>query len=198
MSVIPSQITSITIVYPSLYSRADQRKHQSSASQAFVRGIHRWLVNSPHKRPVTWKMFPFDNVIMMVSYTKNGINLFPLPSVCNSTRSPITFTPLQWRHNGRDGTSNHQPYDCLLNRLFRRRSKKTSKLASLAFVRVIHRWPLNSPHKWPVTRKIFPSDDVIMTMSPNFRNPVLLYLLYHFMYFLCYMHTISICLFLIG
>ena len=35
--------------------------------------------------------------------------------------------PLQWRHNERDGVSNHQPYDCLLNRLFRRRSKETSK-----------------------------------------------------------------------
>ena len=35
--------------------------------------------------------------------------------------------PLQWRHNGRDCVSNHQPHDCLLNRLFRRRSKKTSK-----------------------------------------------------------------------
>ena len=34
---------------------------------------------------------------------------------------------LRWRHNGRDGVSNHQPHDCLLNRLFRRRSKKTSK-----------------------------------------------------------------------
>ena len=34
-------------------------------------------------------------------------------------------TPLQWRHNGRDGVSNHQPHDCLLNRLFRCRSKKT-------------------------------------------------------------------------
>ena len=36
--------------------------------------------------------------------------------------------PLQWRHNGRDRVSNHQPHDCLLNHLFRRRSKKTSKL----------------------------------------------------------------------
>ena len=35
---------------------------------------------------------------------------------------------LQWRHNGRDNVSNHQPHDCILNRLFRRRSKKTSKL----------------------------------------------------------------------
>ena len=38
------------------------------------------------------------------------------------------FVTLQWRHNGCDGVSNHQPHDCLINRLFRRRSKKTSKL----------------------------------------------------------------------
>ena len=42
----------------------DQRKHQSSASLTFVRGIHRWPVNSPHKWPVTRKMFPFDDVTM--------------------------------------------------------------------------------------------------------------------------------------
>ena len=46
------------------YPGADQRKHQSTASLAFVKGIHRWPVNSPHKGPVTWKMFPFDDVIM--------------------------------------------------------------------------------------------------------------------------------------
>ena len=59
-----SQITSLTIVYSTVYSSADQRKHQSSAPLAFVGGIHRWLVNSPHKGPVTRKMFPFDDVIM--------------------------------------------------------------------------------------------------------------------------------------
>ena len=59
-----SQITSLTIVYSTVYSGADERKHQSSASLAFVRGIHRWPVNSPHKGPVTRKMFPFDDVIM--------------------------------------------------------------------------------------------------------------------------------------
>ena len=62
---IASQITSRTIVYSIVYSVADQRKHQSSASLAFVRGIHRGPVNSLHKWPVTWKMFPFDDVIMM-------------------------------------------------------------------------------------------------------------------------------------
>ena len=64
MGRVASQITSLTIVYPTVYSRADQRKHQSSASLAFVRGIHRSPVNSPHKGPVTRKMFPFDDVIM--------------------------------------------------------------------------------------------------------------------------------------
>ena len=69
MSAMASQITSLTIVYLCVYSSADQRKHQSSASLAFVRGIHRWPVNSPHKWPVTRKMFPFDDVIMNISYT---------------------------------------------------------------------------------------------------------------------------------
>ena len=63
MGTIVSQITSLTIVYSTVYSDADQRKHQSSASLAFVRGIHRGPVNSPHKWPVTRKMFPFDDVI---------------------------------------------------------------------------------------------------------------------------------------
>ena len=60
MSTIASQITSLTIVYATVYSGADQRKHQSSASLAFVQGP----VNSPHKGPVTRKMFPFDDVTM--------------------------------------------------------------------------------------------------------------------------------------
>ena len=70
--------------------------------------------------------------------------------------------PLYWRHNGHACVSNHQRQNCLLNRIFRRRSKKTSKL------RVTGLWvgnspgPVNSPHKWPVTLKMFPFDDVNM------------------------------------
>ena len=64
MGAMASQIISLTIGYSTVYSGADQRKHQSSASPAFVGGIHRWPVNSPHKGPVTRKMFPFDDVIM--------------------------------------------------------------------------------------------------------------------------------------
>ena len=64
MGTVASQITSRTIVYTAVYSDADQSKHQSSASLAFVWGIHRGPVNSPHKWPVTRKMFPFDDVII--------------------------------------------------------------------------------------------------------------------------------------
>ena len=63
MGTMVSQITGLTIIYSSVYSGADQSKHQSSASLAFVRGIHRGPVNSLHKWPVTRKMFPFDDVI---------------------------------------------------------------------------------------------------------------------------------------
>ena len=71
---------------------------------------------------------------------------------------------LRWRHNGCDSVSNHRPHVCLLYRLFRRRyQRKHQSSASLAFVRGIHRVPVNSPHKWPVTRKMFPFDDVIMS-----------------------------------
>ena len=57
----------------------------------------------------------------------------------------------QWRHNQYDGVSNHRRLDCLLYSLFRCRSKKTS-----------HRWPVDSPHKGPVKRKMYPFHDVIM------------------------------------
>ena len=66
MGVMASQITSLTIVYSTVYSGADQRKYQSSVSLAFVWGIHRWPVNSPHKWPVTRKMFPSYDVIMVL------------------------------------------------------------------------------------------------------------------------------------
>ena len=72
------------------------------------------------------------------------------------------FHSLRWPHNGPDSVSNQQLHDCLLNRLLGCRSKKHQSSASLAFVRGIHRGPGNSPHKWPVTRKMFPFDDVIM------------------------------------
>ena len=77
MTKIASQITSLRIVYSTIYTDVDQRKHQSSASLAFVWGIHRGPVNSPHKWPVTRKMFPFDDVIMEERPTSYMFSKFP-------------------------------------------------------------------------------------------------------------------------
>ena len=71
MGAIAFQITSLTIVFSAVYSDADQRNHQSSESLAFVRGIHRGPVNSPHKWLVTRRMFPFDDVIMSIKQNQN-------------------------------------------------------------------------------------------------------------------------------
>ena len=71
MRPVASQITGVSVVCSTVGSGADQRKHQNSASLAFVRGIHRWPVNSPHKGPVTRKMFPFEDVIMY-GYVKSS------------------------------------------------------------------------------------------------------------------------------
>ena len=83
MGAMASQITSLTIVYSSVYS-ADQRKHQSSASLAFVKGIHRWPVNSPHKGPVTRKMFPFDDAVMKYVCLLKRRQIYHNKQTCNS------------------------------------------------------------------------------------------------------------------
>ena len=70
---------------------------------------------------------------------------------------------VQRRYNDHDGVSNHQPHGCLLNRLFRRRSKKTSRLCVTGLCVGNSPGPVNSPHKGPVTRKMFSFDDVIMS-----------------------------------
>ena len=72
IGAVASQITSLLIVYSTVYSGADQRKHQSSVSLASVRENHRWPVNYPHKCPVSGKMFPFDDAIMSEVNTGAG------------------------------------------------------------------------------------------------------------------------------
>ena len=75
---------------------------------------------------------------------------------------PCPSKTLRWRHNDHAGVSNHQPNGCLLNRLFGRRSKKTSKFRVTGLCAWNSPGLVNSPHKGPVTRKMFPFDDVIM------------------------------------
>ena len=65
MSALVSQIAGVPMFSTTVCSGVDRRKHQSSASVAFVRGFQRWPVNSPHKRPVTRKMFKFDDVVII-------------------------------------------------------------------------------------------------------------------------------------
>ena len=77
MTMLASQITSLKVVYSIVYSGVNQGKHQSSASLAFVREIHRGPVNFPHKWPVTRKMFPFDDVIMLFNGNPPIVNGFP-------------------------------------------------------------------------------------------------------------------------
>ena len=91
MSAMASQITTLTIVYSNFYPGADQRKHQSSVSLAFVRGIHRWAVNSTHKGLITRKMFPFDDVMMWADFMQLILvtNLYKL--------QPQTWHVMQWR-----------------------------------------------------------------------------------------------------
>ena len=76
MGAMVSQITSLTIIYRTVYSGTNKRKHQRSASLTFVRGIHRWPANSPHKWPVTRKMFPFDDFIMSDEFCEMYFELF--------------------------------------------------------------------------------------------------------------------------
>ena len=90
MGRVASQITSLTIVYLTVYSGADQIKNQSSASLAFVRGIHRGPVNSPHKWPVMRKMFPFDDVIMF-RFTKQRALVINAKTSCPRQKSDISL-----------------------------------------------------------------------------------------------------------
>ena len=85
-------------------------------------------------------------------------------------KKPNSMFPLRWRHNNHAGVSNHQPHGCLLNRLFRRKSKKTSKLRVTGLCAGISPGPVNSPHKGPVTRKMFPFDDVIMPLHNTMQH----------------------------
>ena len=123
MGTIASQITSLTIVYSTVYSDADQRKHQSSASLAFVWGIHRGPVNSPHKGPVTRKMFPFDDVIMSL-WPCNSMSVnwthkwFKHIIVCRLLGASTNTDKLAIERFGTNFTEILIKYQCFLSRKF--------------------------------------------------------------------------------
>ena len=70
------------------------QNHQSSTSLAFVWGIHRWPVNSPHKGPVTRKMFPFDDVIMFTKVNE-------ILATCHFDNFMSDFKYLKWNIKSR-------------------------------------------------------------------------------------------------
>ena len=121
-----SQITSLTIVYSTVhcFTGADQRKHQSSSSLAFVREIHRWPVNCTHKWPITQKMSQFDDAIMYVIVSAMAPQIASISIVCSTVCSGAP-------------------------------QRKHQSSESLAFLRGIHRWPVDSPHEGPLTGKFF-------------------------------------------
>ena len=91
-----------------------------------------------------------------------GFGGFSYAANFHNCRNVFMNMALHWRHNDHYGVSNHQPHGCLLNCLFRRRSKKTSKLRVTGLYAGKSPGQVNSPHKGPVTRKMFPFGDVIM------------------------------------
>ena len=88
-----SQITSLTIVYSTVYSGADQRKHQRSTSLAFVRWMHRWPVNSLHKGLIKRKMFPFDDVIMIQRFLEDRHLTVLMPKSSVDIFNGFAFVP---------------------------------------------------------------------------------------------------------
>ena len=127
MSAMASQITGVSIVCSIFCSGADQRKHQSSASLAFVRGIHHWPVNSPHKGPVTRKMFPFDDVTLLFETSTVSQPLLAIsPVPVRQSWAIYIAVPLYAPH----GVLNHQPVDSFLDSFFRMISKKTLTLCT--------------------------------------------------------------------
>ena len=118
----------------------------------------------PHqKAPLGWNRHGHQQYAMT--------HLHQLPT-CNIDRNYPTSHPhpLQWRHNERGGVWNDQRIDFCSTVGSGADQRKHQSSASLAFVRVIHRWPVVSPHKGSVTRKMFPFDDVIMIVAVQMRS----------------------------
>ena len=121
------------------------------------------------------KAFLCYDIVMIWAEIVNthwGWGLSPLLAQCHwvSDNSWVRWITLHWRHNDHDGVSNHQPHGCLLTRLLRGRSKKTSKLRVTGLCGGNSPGSVNSPHKGPVTRKMFPFDDVIINWMHSSRK----------------------------
>ena len=119
-----------------------------------------------HQKAKFVKLTTFLKLIHL-NYRITGRAYAQRPCNCSSvgrqSHIGIFYWALQWLHNKRNGVSIRQPHECLLNRLFRRRSKKTSNLLITGLCEGNPPVTGGSPHQGPITRKMFPFDEVIMT-----------------------------------
>ena len=172
MSAMASQITGLTIAYSNVYSGADQRKHQSSASLAFVEGIHPWipLTKAPNKGPIRRKMLPFDDVIMKDCGTTNNririVLLFGLLLVLAFSFSfslvpfhVFHYSDVTWCHD----VSDHRHVDCLL--IFTQIKHQRSRfIGSLRGESTGHRFPSQRASN----AEMRPCHDVIIFLKSSF------------------------------
>ena len=186
MSTMASQINSLVVVYWTVYSGADQRKHQIPASLALVRGIQRWPVNFPHKWPETRKMFPFDDAIityLWASWSRHQLieakrriytSVNKTIIVSNNGLPPAWHQATIWTNAGLSllhsplGTDFNQNTTYFVEENAFETVGSGDQLRNIKGLRYwtiamwIHRWPVDSPHKGPVIRKAFSCHDVCM------------------------------------
>ena len=151
-----SRITSFTIVYSTIYSGADQRKHQTPASLAFVTGeFPAQMAGNAENVSIWWRHHDEKSRSYLAEIPRNLVVTRPEKCGCHyndvimgAIASQITSLRIVFSIVYLDTDQ-----------------RKHQSSASLAFVRGIHRRPVNSPHKWPETRKRFPFDDVIMAIQ---------------------------------
>ena len=130
----------------------------SMTTSLHIWNIGKWSVISLIIMPLMQDIFKAMLLVNILSISETNYLM-----IITETTIMVPCHPWQWRHNGRHGVSNHQPHACLLNRLFKAQIKENIKaLRHWPFVQEIHRGPVNSPHKGPVTRKMSPFDDVII------------------------------------
>ena len=118
--------------------------------------------NESKYKELLWRKLIWSRLINIIHFFLPE-PIWSIPRLRMGCRQKNRCITLQCRCNECDGVSNHQPRDCLLSIYKGPDQRKHQSSASMAFVRGIHRWPVNSPHKRPVSRKMFPIDDVIMS-----------------------------------
>ena len=143
MGTIASQITSLAIVFSTVYFDADQRKHQGSASLAFVRGIHRRPVNSPHKWPVTRELFPFGDVIMFLTRI--------IQSIWDTVDTPSTNLEPRENSFGELTKCSETPhYTDVIMGAIASQIIPASRLFTQPFIQTQKNENINAPRHWPL------------------------------------------------